>query len=162
MTSYLTMTICLFYLGMGVIASAVFITSSAHTAVKMIVPSLIVAIACVTLIYFPEALGYPVETDFASLPQQAELVAFIPHDEEKTVDLWLRETDNRPRAYSIPLTDGLKATLQKAKQALASGPVVVGKRPKPGKKRPHQYSDIDGGNAPYELLPNALSLPAKE
>ena len=65
---------------MGVIASAVLITSSAHFAVKIIVPSLIVVLVCVTYEYLPDILGFPVETTFAHLPQQAELIAhFIPH-----------------------------------------------------------------------------------
>ena len=163
MISSLTFSICLFYLFMGVIASAVLLTSSARFTIKIVVPSLIVALACATLHYLPEALGYPVETTAAGLPQQAELIAFHPYDDEKRVDLWLtQEGATEPRAYSVELTDDLKKTLKEAKQKLAGGERAELVKRKAGKgKYPPGYIDIDGGSAPYELLPNAFNLPAK-
>ena len=99
----------------------------------------------------------------ADLPQQAELLAFLPYEDEKKVDLWLREGNNQPRAYSIPLTDDLKDTLRKAKSKLAGGErAELAKKGKSGKPRPPGYIDIDGGKAPYELLPDAFSLPKKD
>jgi hypothetical protein len=151
-----------FMLLMLVTAGYLFRTTAAPLWMKLAIPSLALLISWWTPTQVAALMGYPFATDFASLPQTAELVAFVPHDEEQRVDLWLREGSKDPRSYSIPLTDGLKATLQQAKAALAHGPVAVGKKSKPGKKRPHQFGDIDGGNAPYTLLDNAFSLPKKD
>jgi hypothetical protein len=164
MISSLTITISLFYLLVAIIASAMLRTSSAPFAVKIIVPSLVVALACFTYKTLPEMFGFPVETDFASLPRQAELIAFHPYDDEKKVDLWLaREGEPQPRAYSVELTDDLKDTLRKAQKTKNDGGrAMLAKVAKPsGQKRP-SYTGIDGGNAPYTLLPNAFTLPKKD
>ena len=158
----LTVVIGLFCLLVAVVASALFRTATASLLSKITIMVALAALPCFLWYTIPTILGYPLATDFASLPETAELVAFVPHDNEKRVDLWLREGSKDPRAYSIPMTDDLKGTLEKAKKELADGPVAVGKRTEHGKKRPHQFSDIDGGNAPYELLDNAFNLPKKD
>lgn len=152
----------LFYLFGGLVASYVLRTANAPLFVKVAVPAALVALACVTWKTLPQLFGYPVETAFAALPQQAELIAFVPHEEEKTVDVWLIADGLRqPRAYSVPLTDDLKDTLKKAqKQAADGGRAVLRKKDK-GKPNHPAYTDKDGGEAPYELLPEAFSLPKK-
>ena len=160
--SSLTISIGLFYLIAAVAASALLRTSSARFAVKIAVPTLLVALACGTYRTLPDAFGYPVETAFASLPQQAELIAFVPYDEDKRVDIWLRTDASEPRVYSVELTDGLKRTLREAQQAQAQGRrTMLAKGGKPRGGRP-SVINIDGGDAPYELLPDAFSLPSKE
>lgn len=161
--SSLTITIGLFFLLMAAVASWLFRTASIHGLVKVIVPSILVILACSLWYTIPTILGYPFDTAYAGLPQQAELIAFVPRDEEKLVDLWLREGSKDPRAYSVPLTDDLKQTLQKAKKALDNHDrAELAKRKANGKKRPPGYMNIDGGDAPYELLDNAFALPKKE
>src|SRR6185503_17638218 len=126
------------------------------------VPTLLVALACGTYRTLPDAFAYPVETDFASLPQQAELIAFVPHDDDKRVDIWLRTDASEPRVYSVELTDSLKRTLREAQKAQAQGErTMLAKGGKPRGGRP-SLINIDGGNAPYEILPNAFQLPSKE
>ena len=160
--SSLTITLGLFYLLMAVSASAVLRTSSAPFSFKVAVPALLVILACVTYRTLPDAFGYPVETDFASLPQRAELIAFVPHDEDKKVDIWLKAEGSEPRVYSVAMTDALKRTLREAQQAQAQGErTMLAKGGKPGNGRPG-FIGIDGGNAPYELLPAAFQLPKKE
>jgi len=160
--SSLTISIGLFYLLAAVAASALLRTSSARFAVKIAVPTLLVALACVTYRTLPDAFGYPVETAFASLPHDAELIAFVPHDEDKKVDLWLKADASEPRVYSVELTDSLKRTLREAQEAQAQGRrTMLAKGGKPRGGRP-SLMNIDGGDAPYELLPNAFQLPSKE
>ena len=160
--SSLTITLGLFYLLIAVAASAMLRTSSAPFAFKVAVPSLLVILACVTYRTLPDAFGYPVETVFSALPQQAELLAFVPHDEDKKVDLWLKADASEPRVYSVAMTDSLKRMLREAQQAQAQGErTMLAKGGKRGPGRP-SLMDIDGGNAPYELLPNAFQLPKKE
>jgi hypothetical protein len=138
--SSLTISLGLFYLLAAVAASALLRTSSAPFAFKVAGPAVLVFLACVTYRTLPDAFGYPVETTFSSLPQQAELIAFVPHDEDGTVVLWLRE----------------------ARQEQAQGQrTMLAKGDKPGNGRPG-FIGIDGGNAPYELLPAAFQLPKKE
>jgi hypothetical protein len=165
MISSFTLSFSLFCLLMSVIASAMLRTSSARFAVKMIVPAIVVGLVCVTSLELPSVFGYPVETAFASLPEKAELIAFVSHDEDKKVSLWLmRDGAAEPRAYSVELTESLKKTLQQAQKAKGAGErTMLAKGGKPGNKRPHQqYSNIDGGDSPYILLPAAFQLPAKE
>lgn len=151
---------------MGAVASWLLRTSSAHLIIKTAVPSLIVILACATYFTLPDAFGYPVEVAFSSLPQQAELIAFLPHDRDKKVDIWLlKDGQSQPRAYSVELTESLKNTLRQAQQAIAGGQrAMLAKKGKPGKGKEHgqDYIDVDGGNAPYTLLENAFALPKKD
>lgn len=159
----LIITIGLFVLLMGVVGANLFKTSSASLASKLVVPSLLTALACFLWYTIPNIFGYPIETTMAALPEKAELVAFVPYENEKSVDLWLRQGKSDPRAYRVPLDEELKSTLRKARQQLAQGmPTEVGKKRQNGRKRPHEYGGMDGGQAPYELLPNAFNLPQKE
>lgn len=161
MISSLTVNLGLFYLLMAAIAWWVLRASSVHLAVKIVVPVAVLALVCATWFTIPEILGFPLDTAFTALPTQAELIGFVPHEDEKRVDVWLiAEGQKQPRAYSIELTESLKDTLRKAQKAQAEGGRAV--LAKGGqKKRPPGYTAIDGGSAPYELLPNAFNLPAK-
>jgi hypothetical protein len=135
--------------------------STVHLAFKMIVPLMLVTLGVLTPWGVSSLMGFPVITDFASLPPKVELVSFIARDDDKIVDLWLRVGAAAPRAYEIPLTDGLKKTLREAQQQQQKGNRVgLSKR---GKQAPvgQQYMDIDGGKAPYELDPSAFQLPPK-
>ncbi len=164
MISSLTISLGLFYLLMAAIAWWVLRSATVHLAVKIIVPCLLLVLTIATYLTLPGAFGYPVGTTFSTLPQQAELIAFHPYDDEKMVDLWLlQEGAREPRAYSVPMTDDLKETLRKAKKAKADGGrTMLAKAPKAaGKKRP-AYMDIDGGESSYVLLPNAFQLPKKD
>lgn len=161
---------------MAVVAGWLFRTASAPFLVKMIIPISLMVLACATPYQLPSILGWPVETTFASLPAQAELLAFHPYDDEKMVYLWLQPPASgpcgnehygeclQPRAYSVELTDDLKNTLRQVQKAKADGaPAMLAKKGKPRVKRPHQqYSDMDGGEGPYTLLPNAFALPKKD
>lgn len=149
---------------MAVVGAWLFRTSSAPFIVKIIIPASLMILACVTPYQLPSILGWPVETTFASLPPQAELIGIVEHAEAKTVDLWLMpDGAPQPRAYSVELTEELKKTLRQAQKARADGArAILAKVAKPsGKKRPPGYMYIDGGNAPYTLLPNAFQLPKK-
>ena len=150
---------------MAVVAAWLFRTANAPFFAKIIIPVSLMILACATPFKLPAILGWPVETTFAALPDKAELIAFLPYDDEKQVSLWLMpDGEPQPRAYSVEMTDDLKDTLRKAQKAKADGGrTVLAKVAKAaGKKRPHQqYSDIDGGNSPYVLQDSAFSLPRK-
>lgn len=163
MISSLTISLGLYHLLMAAIAWWVLRTAAIHLAVKIIVPVLLLILACSTWYTLPSAFGYPVETVFSALPRQAELLAFHPYDDEKMVDLWLMpEGAPQPRAYSIEMTDDLKDTLRKAQKAKAEGGrAMLAKVEKQGGKKRPGYMDIDGGEASYVLLPDAFHLPKK-
>lgn len=146
---------------MAVVAAWLFKSASAPFAFKIIIPISLMALACATPFQLPSILGWPVETTLASLPQQAELIGFVPHDDEKKVVLWLmREGVKEPRAYEVEETDALKKTLASAKKAQAAGQRTELAKGG-GKPRSPAYMNLDGGEAPYELLPDALHLPSK-
>jgi hypothetical protein len=163
-TSPLIITIGLFFLLALVIMGALFRTASASLFSKIAILLVLLILTCALAYTLPDAYGYPVETTMESLPQKAELLAFHPYNDEKSVDLWLMpDGAPQPRAYSIPMTDELKETLRQAKSKLAQGArAELAKKGKAGKPRPPGYIDKDGGKAPYELLPDAFNLPKKD
>lgn len=161
-TASLILVSGLFLALMAVVAAWLFKTASAPFFLKIVIPISLMVLACATPYQLPSILGWPVETAFASLPQQAELISFVPRDADKKVDLWL-VTDGPPRAYEVTLTDGLKDTLRQAQKAQAAGQrTMLAKAGKPGVVKRPGYMDIDGGQSPYTLLPNAFHLPSKD
>lgn len=160
------------------IAAWLFRSSSAPFAAKIMLPTLVVVLACYTPWTINSMLGYPTETAEASLPDNAQLIAFVPHDAEKRVTLWLRTGDD-PRAYDTVLSGGLKRELRKAKDAMAQGrPAMLRRRGgEPGQGKGHsgqgegnghqQVGDPlgigDDGEGPYILDQSAMTaLPPKE
>lgn len=156
------------YLGLFLIIAAaatgfVFRLTTLPLAIRLTVPAVLIALACWTPAQVYSLLGYPVVADYASLPQKAELLAFVPHenDEPKTVDLLLAETGSKPRLYETALTEGMKKLLKSAAEQQEKGnrTEVVKKKTK---KKPIGYVDTDGGEAPYELSDSAFHLPRKD
>lgn len=143
------------------VASWVFRYSSVSTGWKMLVPSCLFLLAFLTPFRVLTLMGYPTPANIRDMPQRAELLAFLPYDDDKRVDLWLREGNAPPRAYDIILTPEMKKTLRQAQSEQEQGNrVMLAKRDKVGLPR-QGYIDIDGGDAPYELSPDAFSLPPK-
>ena len=81
----------------AIIGSWLFRSSTAPLIAKIAVPALIVALACVTPYQVNAMLGLPISAPPASLPAYAELIAFVAHDDDLLVDLWLRQR-NTPHA----------------------------------------------------------------
>lgn len=74
----------------AVLASWLFRTSGAPLVARIALPAILVALACYAPVAVNSMLGLPVTASIAALPDHAELVAFVPHDKEHMVDLWLR------------------------------------------------------------------------
>jgi hypothetical protein len=163
---------------MAAIAGWLFRTSSAPLIAKLAIPALMTALACVTPLTVNRLLGLPVTIDFDALPQAAELVAFVPTDGERSVDLWLVDCSDAcappPRAYETVLNEGLKQTLREAQAAMEKGGrVMLRKRGKGGAKGgqdgdakgsgPRGVTNIMTDDHPgYEIDPSAFGLPAKD
>jgi hypothetical protein len=126
----------------------------------MLVMFLAVVAACVAPYQVAAMMGYPTWTPFSSLPKQAELLAFIPHDDDKRVDLLLREGGNTPRLYETALDENMKKLLREADERLKLGE-RVGVVKRKGPKRAG-VTDIDTPEAPYVLSSDAFALPAKD
>ena len=145
----------------ALIASWLFRSSAAPLIAKIAVPALIVALACAAPYQVNEMLGFPISALPATLPAHAELIAFVSHDDDKRVDLWLRESNAPPRAYETTLNDKLKRILREAQSRLGHGGRVMLVRARLGTKR----TDITEQRAPddpgYELDDSVLSLPPK-
>jgi hypothetical protein len=115
--------------GMAVMASWLFRSSNAPLWAKVGLPILIVAGACVTPLEVNSMMGLPITASMQALPDHAQLVAFLPHDEEKLVDLWLRCDEGPPRAYETQLDERMKKTLREARQEMDNGrPAILAKR----------------------------------
>ena len=76
---------------MGVIAAWLFRTAAEPLSAKIILPALAVSLGCALAV--SKMMGFPVTASMAELPDSAELVAFGAHDQDKVVDLWLRDGD---------------------------------------------------------------------
>jgi hypothetical protein len=145
------------------IAAWLFRLATAPLAMKLIVPAMLIVVACATPWQARPLMGFPYPLPFASLPRSAELIAFVTHDEESCVDLWLREGDAPPRAYETALDDGMKKTLRAAHDRLEQGHRVMLTKEAHDSKRSHFNRGVNSNdNAPYELEDSAFSLPPKD
>ncbi len=130
--STFVLTYGLMLAGMTVMASWLFRSSNAPMWAKIGLPILIVALACVTPLEVNPMMGLPVTVSMMALPDHAELVAFVPHDDAKLVDLWLRCNQGPPRAFETQLDERMKKTLREARQEMDNGrPAVLAKRKGP-------------------------------
>ena len=127
--STFVLTYGLMLASMSVMAAWLFRSSSAPLWAKVGLPILVVALACVTPLEVNPMMGLPVTASMKSLPDRAQLVAFLPHDEAKVVDLWLRCDDGPPRSYETTLDEPMKKTLRDARQEMDNGrPAMLAKR----------------------------------
>lgn len=155
----------------AIIAGWLFRAADVWIVWRMALPAALVALACYVPWTVKAMMGLPVDATMAALPEEAQLIAFFPHDTEQRVDLWLT-TGAVPRAYEIPLDKETKKLLQGASDDLAQGkPVFVKKKRKhpsgdghPGGAGGAPITDLQDDYDPhYELDQSAAStLPPKE
>jgi len=145
---------------MAVMASWLFRTAGAPLWAKVGLPLLVVAMACVTPLEVNPMMGLPVTASIKALPERAQLVAFVPHDEVKLVDLWLRCDDGPPRSYETTLDERMKKTLSEAREEMDKGrPAMLAKR---SSTEPSNFPD-DRNENEYVLDDSVRSaLPPKE
>ncbi len=150
---------------MALIAAWLFRTASAPFWAKVAIPSLAVALGCYAPFAVSGMMGFPIPVRFTELPDHAELVAFVPRNDEKRVDLWLRNGE-APRAYETALTEQMKKTLREAAEQIGRGrPAMLTKRGTDGKGKSGGQDTLGVGNddSRYVLDPNATNvLPPKE
>jgi hypothetical protein len=146
----------------ALIGSWLFRSSTAPLIAKIAVPTLIVALACVTPYQLNAMLGLPVSARPATLPAYAELIAFVAHDDNPLVDLWLREGNAPPRAYETTLNNKLKQILREAQSRLSRGERVMLARARLGTKRTGANEQRAPDEPGYELDDSFFSLPPKD
>ena len=164
MTSSFALCLGIFLTISAAVSGLVFRLTPIPLAIRLAVPAVLVVLACWIWKEVPSILGYPVVTAYEALPQKAELIAFIPHENvtPKTVDLILSENGGDPRMYRTELTEGIKKMLKDAADEQRKGNrTEIGKKKLAKKPAGQAYVDTDGGEAPYELLDNAFALPHK-
>ena len=150
---------------MALIAAWLFRTAAAPLWAKVAIPSLAVALGCHAPFAVSNMMGFPVPVGFDRLPDRAELVAFVPVDGEKRVDLWLRPSAGaEPRAYETTLTARMKQTLREAAEQIGHGrPAMLTKRRSEGNGNSgSQDRGLGDDQQMYVLDPNAMGLPPKE
>ncbi|HKN27740.1 MAG TPA: hypothetical protein VJY34_07590 [Roseiarcus sp.] len=149
---------------MAVMASWLFRSSSAPLWAKVGLPILIVALACVTPLEVNPMMGLPVTASPQALPERAQLIAFVPHDEAKLVDLWLRCDEGPPRSYETQLDERMKKTLRQAQQEMDSGRLaMLAKRKTAGQTAASSANGLPDDQTEYVLDESVRSaLPPKE
>ena len=90
-----------FGLSAAVMLGWVFRTTSAPFALKLLLPAILAVLAAGAPFAIGAMMGYPVDTELASLPQDARLIAFFEHDRQSKVDLWLQVRGQSPRAWRV-------------------------------------------------------------
>jgi hypothetical protein len=145
----------------ALIASWLFRSSAAPLIAKITVPTLIVTLACATPYQVNAMLGFPISASPATLPAHAELIAFVAHDDDTRVDLWLRQSNEPPRAYETTLNDKLKRTLREAQSRLGHGGRVMLVEAHLGTKRSGVTEPRASDDPGYELDDSVFSLPPK-
>lgn len=118
--SKFVLTYGLMLASIAVMASWLFRLSSAPLWAKVGLPILVVALACVTPLEVNPMMGLPVTASLQSLPDRAQLIAFLPHDEAHLVDLWLRCDEGPPRSYETQVDERMKKTLRQAQEEMDS------------------------------------------
>ena len=146
----------------AIISSWLFRSSTAPLIAKIAVPALIVALACVTPYQVNAVLGLPISAPPASLPTYAELIAFVAHDDDPLVDLWLRQRNAPPRAYETTLDNKLKRILREAQSRLSRGERVMLVKARLGTKRTSAKEQRAPDEPGYELDDSFFSLPPKD
>jgi hypothetical protein len=148
---------------MAAMASWTFRTANAPLIAKLVIPASVFTLACSTPNAMNSLLGFPVTVAFAALPDRAVLVAFVAHDREGMVDLWLRQGDAPPRAYETPLDENMKKTLHDAEVRLARGErVMLAKRGKETGQSASRNRRSTADDGSYELDVSAFNLSPKE
>ena len=146
----------------ALIASWLFRSSGAPLGAKIVVPALIVALACATPYQVNAMLGFPILAPLAGLPTCAELIAFVALDNDARVDLWMRQGGGPPRAYETTMNDKLKQTLLKARSKLDRGGRVMLVKTQPGTKRTGITQQRASDEIDYQLDDSAFLLPQKD
>jgi hypothetical protein len=123
--SAFTLTFGLMLALMAVMAAWLFRSSSAPLWAKVGLPILVVALACVTPLEVNPMMGLPITAAVETLPDRAQLIAFLPHDETQVVDLWLSCDQGLPRAYETRLDERMKKTLREARQEMDNGRTAI-------------------------------------
>lgn len=150
--------------GLVLIAAWMFRTAAAPLAAKLALPALLVALGCLTPYEVNSMLGLPRMAALAALPDRAELIAFVAHDEDKRADLWLRVEDAPPRAYEIAIDEAMKKLLQDARDRKEhGGRVMLVKRAEHvAKETGHQGVTKQRSADPvYAIDDSAFALPNK-
>ena len=126
-------------------------------------PALLVALGCLTPYEVNSMLGLPRLASLAALPDRAELVAFVAHDEGKRVDLWLRVGDAPPCAYEIAIDDAMKKLLRDARDRKEhGGRVMLVKRAEHAEEERHgAVTKQRSADPTYTIDENAFALPDK-
>jgi hypothetical protein len=145
----------------ALIGAWLFRCSAAPLIAKIVVPTLIVALACATPYQVNTILGFPISASPATLPAHVELIAFVAHDDDTRVDLWLRQNHAPPRAYETTLNDELKRILREAQSRLVRGGRVMLVRAPRGTNRTGVARQPASDDPSYELDDSFFSLPPK-
>lgn len=170
MTDFLSfaITIGTLFCGIVVISAWLFRTSSAPIIVKIVLPSGLLWLAIYTPFAFAQFLGLPIPTTIEAMPDNIELIAFKPVNDEKQVDLWINEKGST-RSYEIVLDKVTKSALKKARGEIAEGrPVILSKgnhKNGNGKKsNPSGMTDIQSDDHVGYYLDESIqpSLPPKD
>ena len=152
----------------AVIAGWVFRSSTAPLVYKVVLPTVLMGAACAAPFMISPMMGLPVSASLGSLPDKAELLAFLPHDETHLVDLWLLSDQGPPRSYETRLDEKMKKTLREAQNEMSRGrPAVLKKQAGKATGRRAQssgdYSDLPDAQTEYVLDDSVRSvLPPKE
>jgi hypothetical protein len=162
--STFVLTYGLMLASIAVVAAWLFRSSSAPLWAKVGLPVLIVALACVTPLEVNPMMGLPVTASLQSLPERAQLIAFLPHDEAKLVDLWLRCDEGPPRSYETTLDERMKKTLRQAREEMDNGrPAMLAKRKSAARDVAKDANGLPDDQNEYVLDDSVRSqLPPKE
>jgi hypothetical protein len=150
--------------GLSLIAAWMFRTAGAPLAVKLALPALLLALACLSPYEVNSMLGLPRIAELAALPERAELIAFVAHDADKRADLWLRVEDAPPRAYEIAIDKEMKKLLQDARDRKEHGErvMLVMRAAATGKETGRQGAiRLRSADPAYAIDESAFALPNK-
>jgi hypothetical protein len=116
-------------------------TSPAHIGLKVFCGLAALSLAFVAPFALNESAGYSVSTQYEKLPSCFDLIGFVAHDRDKTVDLMIGE-HGRSRLYSLALDHRMTDALREARSRLAEGEIHLCKS-----NNDKRYDSMGGSSA---------------
>jgi hypothetical protein len=132
-----------------------FRTSSVSLYIKLIIPIIMVILACWTPYTVINMLGYPRPFLMKNIPDGTEILAIKGHEKEGNVDIWvILPKEEEPKAFNIKLTPELIKLLSEAEQDLGEGGRVILRK---GDKDKNGLKGNNGNGNGNDATGNALN-----
>ena len=112
------------FLAASIMLAWSFRTTGTSLLARIVLPISLVALGISLPFSVREMMGYPFDAALDAIPKDSRLIAFVEHDRDSKVDLWLQEPRQSPRAYRIDENEAVQRSMAEAHKRLKEGETV--------------------------------------